>query len=650
VPASGGAADKFGNWYEALWTIDQLLRIVDRVACRLVLEPLEKAESRGVEFRVTNIDGTTDYWSVKRQTSKAAGWTVALLAAKDETGRSILGDLFTHVARAEGNNGVFASTLGAHEMEELRRYAANEAALNARLESSEELKLAFAKVVSLCSGNPEQARTMLLHVRTHAADEAQLRDRVEVLIRKLFYKDETFSVDAAAVRGHLGDLLQENIHLPIDRESILTALERHGIRVREWALDNPVSQRISDICESYTAPLRSDMISGALLPLAPSDSILTGSGIPISQRLLAVGEAGSGKSTILADTIVRLRNAHIPVLVIRFDQIPDGILTTTELGRKLLLPESPTIVLAGQANGRSCALVIDQLDAVSMASGRRSELWALFDALRREAAKFPSMSLIVGCREFDLQHDPRMRTMRATGSGFSAVTLNPISLTDLDRILLEHGVNASVLQPTIKPILAIPLNLAMFLRLEPEVRLSIRSRDELFSSFWSEVERRTDQRLGRKAAWTQVIDKLVNCLSTRQQLSAPKDVLDDFSVDAAAMTSEHVLVLADGRYRFFHESFFDYAFARRFAAGGHRLSDLLLNGEQHLFRRAQVRQVLAYLRAQNFNAYLEELSFILADNRVRFHIKRIVLQWLSSMPDPSVAEWNSLQDASTSSP
>jgi hypothetical protein len=145
VPASGGAADKFGNWYEALWTIDQLLRIVDRVACRLILEPLEKAESRGVEFRVTNIDGTTDYWSVKRQTSKAAGWRVALLAAKDEMGRSTLGDLFTHVARAEGNNGVFASTLGAHEMEELRRYAANEAALNARLESSEELKLAFQK-------------------------------------------------------------------------------------------------------------------------------------------------------------------------------------------------------------------------------------------------------------------------------------------------------------------------------------------------------------------------------------------------------------------------------------------------------------------------------------------------------------------------
>ena len=39
MPASGGAGDKFGNRYEALWAIDQLLRIVDGVASELTLEP-----------------------------------------------------------------------------------------------------------------------------------------------------------------------------------------------------------------------------------------------------------------------------------------------------------------------------------------------------------------------------------------------------------------------------------------------------------------------------------------------------------------------------------------------------------------------------------------------------------------------------------
>src|SRR6185437_13786442 len=105
----------------------------------LILEPLEQAESRGIEFTVNNADGRMDYWSVKRQTAKAAGWTVALLTAEDENGRSILGDLFSHTARAETNNAVFASTLGAQQLEELRSHAKSEALLKARLELSQDL-------------------------------------------------------------------------------------------------------------------------------------------------------------------------------------------------------------------------------------------------------------------------------------------------------------------------------------------------------------------------------------------------------------------------------------------------------------------------------------------------------------------------------
>ena len=111
MPASGGAADKLGNRYEALWVLDQLLRIVDGAARQLTYEPLDPDESRGIEFAVLKADGTTDYWSVKRQTTRAAGWTLALLADPDDRGRSILGDLMGHLKRDPSHRGVFASTL-----------------------------------------------------------------------------------------------------------------------------------------------------------------------------------------------------------------------------------------------------------------------------------------------------------------------------------------------------------------------------------------------------------------------------------------------------------------------------------------------------------------------------------------------------------
>jgi len=59
MPARGGTADKFGNRYETLWAVDQLLRIVDGAALRLTLEPLDQDESSGVEFVVAVEDGTS---------------------------------------------------------------------------------------------------------------------------------------------------------------------------------------------------------------------------------------------------------------------------------------------------------------------------------------------------------------------------------------------------------------------------------------------------------------------------------------------------------------------------------------------------------------------------------------------------------------
>src|SRR5207245_11813622 len=172
-----------------------------------------------------------------------------------------------------------------------------------------------------------------------------------------------------------------------------------GMRLPECEIDRRVPNRIDPICDAYTSPLKSDLINGTLLPLAGSESILSVNGTPSAKKVLVVADAGGGKSAILGDVAERLHVAGIPVLPIRFDQLPDGILTTTEMGHKLLLPESPAMVLAGAANGKPSVLLIDQRDGVSTAFGRRLELWSLFDELSRDVARYLEMSMIVGCRE-----------------------------------------------------------------------------------------------------------------------------------------------------------------------------------------------------------------------------------------------------------
>ncbi|MBT3192125.1 MAG: hypothetical protein HN341_06180, partial [Verrucomicrobia bacterium] len=67
-----------------------------------------------------------------------------------------------------------------------------------------------------------------------------------------------------------------------------------------------------------------------------------------------------------------------------------------------------------------------------------------------------------------------------------------------------------------------------------------------------------------------------------------------------------------------------------------------------LFRRAQVRQILTHLRGlEDRNRYLSELRAVLLDTSVRFHIKRVVMQWLGALADPTEAEWQILAESRT---
>ena len=108
------------------------------------------------------------------------------------------------------------------------------------------------------------------------------------------------------------------------------------------------------------------------------------------------------------------------------------------------------------------------------------------------------------------------------------------------------------------------------------------------------------------------------------------------------MASEGVLSFDGNRYSFGHESFFDYCFARGFMANEESLAEFLLKSEQHLFRRAQVRQVLVYLRDTNRERYCRELSGLLADENVRFHLKDLAVALAVSLPNPNENEWDVL--------
>ena len=200
---------------------------------------------------------------------------------------------------------------------------------------------------------------------------------------------------------------------------------------------------------------------------------------------------------------------------------------------------------------------------------------------------------------------------------------------------------------TQKEILRTPLHLFLLLDgLDEERRdVGFANIGELFDRYWQRKQQAVSFRLGHESAWVPVIDKLCDAMSRDLTVYVRDILLDDHAETKNAMLTEHVLVQDGTKIRFFHESFFDYSYARRFSATGGNLMALLLSGEQHLFRRSQVRQILSYMRDHMPQSYLPQLRELLSHAEVRFHIKRLVLAWLGTLPDPAAEEWAVVESA-----
>ena len=371
------------------------------------------------------------------------------------------------------------------------------------------------------------------------------------------------------------------------------------------------------------------------LDRAPSDSVVT-------------GRAGSGKTACVVEILDRLRERGLPALAFRLDRVSfHSISTTADLGRELHLEESPALVLAAAAEavGRPGVLIVDQLDAVSTMSGRSSAAFDLVEQLLHEARGMRGrvvMHTVVVCRAFDWQNDSRLRQLMPPDSQ-AQVDVAEFTVEEVRTILTDAGFDSVLVLPRQLELLRLPQNLALFLEAGFDASRvpTFDTAKVLFDRYWDAKRQSvTDQITTSPDRWLEVMETLCDEMTSAQELSVVKEKLDRFSPDyLKQMASEGVFTFDGRRYGFGHESFFDYCFARLFVNRPESLVSFLEKSEQHLFRRAQVRQVLAYLRDASRDRYVRELGGLLSDEGIRPHIKEIAFAILAGATDPTEDEW-----------
>ena len=630
MPLPGGPSDKAGNRYELIWTVRSMIRVMRGEAEWIHLEP---AGGEGIEFSLKT-SNEIEYHQVKRQLTGRGVWPLRELQA-----RGVL-DQFCQRLEDLSTNCIFVSTHAAHPLDELvcrARQSGSFEDFERHFLGSATWSGHFEQLhVSWHSPSREDTYERLRRIRARNIGEGDLRELVESSLGALI------AGDPSVTRSVLMDFAFEQVHQRLTSADIWDFLGALGLSRQTWAQDQSVVDGISELNQTYQASLRPLGIGGKTIRRLEVDRVLEiFDDDQAGSTVLVSGKAGVGKTSTISQTLSRVEDRNWPMLALRVDRLEVST-TPTQMGESVGLPASPVSVLAAVSEGRDCLLIIDQMDAVSLASGRNPEFFDCIGALLQQAQQFPNMKVLTACRKFDIDNDHRLRDLIGDGGIAIEVPVEEFDEGTVRNLVDDMGLPAAGLSQTQIKLLALPIHLRLLAETvsgNPHESLGFQTAADLYDRFW-EYKRAMLRSRVSAAQLRHVVNQMAEHMSMRQALFVSVASLGDHDETVAMMVSENILVRDGPRVAFFHEGFFDYIFAREFVASGRDLVSYIKGQEQSLFIRSQVRQVLLHQRDMSVQDFARILDAVLSDRDIRTHVKAIALSLIGTIEDPTEEEWN----------
>jgi hypothetical protein len=619
----GGVADKLGNGYEAYWTLIEALQVLRGQADEIRLEPFNE-DATGFEFRVTS--GQSTVWHQCKRQRASSSWTPHALDTE-----GVLKD-FGRKLSDPNNSCVFVSSDPATAFRKLIERATLAEDLATFQAGLAEGDVDPVKIIRTAwAVDEETLYRQLRRCRVETVSEASLLKAADTICSLIFSSEPTTAIE------RLLAFLNRKITQTLTTKGFRDAIDALGLGWKAH-LDDTLDGKIERATDEYLGSLLAP-IAGHVIETDDIEEAVE-AGLSGNARLLIVaGGAGSGKSLAMAKVVAAARAKGWPTLALRVDHYL-AAQRIEDIGKALVGREESPVGLLGNRNlHRDSLLIIDQLDAVSEASGRSGRIREQLLRMISDSQLFPKMRVVVACRSYDLEHDSYLQALE-TSPSTQARTLQPL---DWDKAVQPVLTNLGLSRPFSereRNILATPINLWVFAHL---VQLghsvgNVLSGAGLFDDL---LARRAIQFHEVGITWTpqEALGAVAQSMSDNQELTAPIGVLAPFARAIDVLGSSGLVTRIGGKLQFAHESFFDHVFSSQFVATGKRIHALLLEDEQRLFRRTQVRQIFSRLRDQGSDrTYLRDLTEVMNAADVRYLVKDAVAQWLRGVESPRDAE------------
>ncbi len=355
--------------------------------------------------------------------------------------------------------------------------------------------------------------------------------------------------------------------------------------------------------------------------------------------MLLAGLAGMGKTIVMKDLMDQLSDQQIPVLGLKADRY--YVDSLTELGKRLGLSEPiDKTVLTLTRSYERVVVIIDQLDALSQSLSARREYMDTFNLLVQKLCSIDHVRIIISVRTYDLHYDNDLKFYKSQ----KKILLNPLSIPQVTHVLTALGVPDQSWSGVLLEVLRVPQHLNVFCKIYVQGLnlLSITTLHDLYNELWRQKVLPSAEKKGKTPEQCQsVLFEIAREMHQNQKISlkyTPRDVADDIAVNY--LKSNQLLIQTGTEIQFFHQSFYDYVFAKQFVSSGRDILTYIMDNRQGLFIRSNLKMLLVFLREQDQTAFIRVINTIISGRKFRFHIKLLIINELGFNNQPGQAEIN----------
>lgn len=353
---------------------------------------------------------------------------------------------------------------------------------------------------------------------------------------------------------------------------------------------------------------------------------------------LIIGEAGSGKSALMAELTEHLEREGTPVFAIKADMLRENSVSVPDLENDLGLEGNLLEEISVIADETPTVVLIDQLDAVSEVMDQSSNRMRLLISLVRKIRNLRSgvdpapVHVVVSSRPFEAAHDARFKQLEADDEFLLELPSWETVSKFLEKLEIDPVQIVDNLRETLRRPFALKLYVEIIRRGESVENLL---GSQLLNRWLASCDLGDDR---QRDHCIELMTILAKDMIASESLWRPIDTYEAKWRDALRRCeATGLIVRQEPNLSFSHQSWLDDFQARSFSTG-HDLAEYVWEKQDSLFVRATVLRSLQRLRWVDIDKYRIAIDALLSSDETRRHVRHLAADIISINSEPDAIE------------